>query len=498
MRLSVQQISLTEISADALVVNLFEGVKHPGGGTGAVDKALGGLITGLIEAGEIKGKLNEVTLLHSAGKLPSARVLVAGLGKGEAFDLDKVRQVSGTAARFLNEKGCRKVATILHGGGIGGIQPARAARAIAEGSLVGLHQLDAYKSQDKKRAVLEELVVAESDGDKLPGISAGLETGRAGAEATNLARDLVNDPPNIMTPSALAERARATAEQCGIAFEVLEREDMEKMGMGGILSVSRGSAQPPKLITMRYQKGDGPPLALVGKGVTFDSGGVSLKPANFMEDMKTDMAGAAAVIGAMKAICESGARANIVALLPAVENMPGGNASKVGDVIRYPNGKTVEITNTDAEGRLILADALLHAQKQGAREIVDFATLTGGCIVALGYVVSGIMGNDQKWVDRVIAAGAEAGEKMWQLPLFPEYDELNESAIADIKNAGGREASAIHGGVFLRQFIEEGVAWAHVDIAGTALLTKEKAYQVKGATGVGVRTMLNLALAESR
>lgn len=489
---------MTQVSADAVVVNLFEGVKQPGGGTGAVDHALDGLITQLIAAGEVKGKLNEVTLLHTGGKLPCARVLVVGLGEREKFDLERVRQASGTAARFLNQKGCRKVGTILHGGGVGGIDPALGARALAEGTFLALYELDTYKTKDKKQALLEELVVAELEGGKIPSIESGLERGRKGAEAANLARDLVNEPPNVMTPWALAEKARAVAEQCGLAFEVLEKDDMMELGMGGLVSVSSGSAQPPKLILMRYQEGEGPPLALIGKGVTFDSGGVSLKPASAMEDMKTDMAGAAAVIGVMKAICESGAKANVLGVVPAVENMPGGDAAKVGDVIRCLNGKTVEIISTDAEGRLILADAMVYAQRQGARRMLDVATLTGGCVVALGQVASGIMGNQQEWVEMIIAAGAEAGEKMWQLPLFADYEELIESPIADMKQGSGRDASPIQGGVFLKQFVEDGVPWAHIDIAGTAVLTKDKPYQAKGPTGVGVRTMLNLVLAQGQ
>lgn len=496
MQLNVEQVSLTDISADAVVVNLFEGVKRPGGGTGAVDRALDGLITQTIASGELKGKLNEVALLHTGGKLPCAKVLVVGLGEAEKFDPQRVRQASGTAARFLNEKGCRRVASILHGGGVGGIEPSLAARALAEGTLIGLHQLDAYKTKDRKQTLLQELVVADLGADKIPAIRAGLERGRKGAEATNLARDLVNEPPNVMTPTALVERARAVAEQYGLGFEALEKEDLEHLGMGGMLSVSSGSAQPPKLILMRHQAGDGPPLALVGKGVTFDSGGVSLKPANAMEDMKVDMAGAAAVIGAMKAICECGAKGNVLGVVPAVENMPGGNAAKVGDVIRCFNGKTVEITSTDAEGRLILADAMGYAQRQGATRMVDFATLTGSCIVALGNTTSGIMGNERQWVEGIVAAGEEAGERMWQFPLFPEYEELIESAIADMKQGGGREAGAIQGGMFLKQFVEDGAAWAHVDIAGTVLLAKDRPYQLKGATGVGVRTMLNLVLAQ--
>jgi len=362
---------------------------------------------------------------------------------------------------------------------------------------MGLHEFDTHKTKDKKQSVLEEVVVAETEAGKMAGIERGLERGMKGAAAANLARDLVNEPPNEMTPVVLAEKAKTEAERYGMGVEILEREQMEALGMGGMLSVSRGSAQAPKLVVMRYEGGKGRKVALVGKGVTFDSGGVSLKPATGMEDMKTDMAGAAAVIGAMGAICESGGAAPVVGVIPAVENMPGGNASKVGDVIRCLNGKTVEITNTDAEGRLILADAMVYAAKLGATRMVDFATLTGGCVVALGNAASGIMGNERGWVERVMGAGAEAGEKMWELPLLAEYEELMESAIADIKNAGGREASPIQGGIFLREFVEGGVEWAHVDIAGTAVLSKDRPYQAKGATGVGVRTMLNLIWSET-
>ena len=482
----------------ALIVNLFEGVTQPGGATGAVDAALDGAITRLIDEGEIKGKRGELTLVHTLGKLPAARVIVAGLGKQESFSVEVVRQVMGDAARLVRRLNVRKAATIAHGAGIAGMDPQTSGQAIAEGTYMGLYTFRQYKSasDDDTTAEVEDVLVVERDSDKLAALQQGIDKGRLLAESVIIARDLANEPANVLTPTELAERARQVAEAAGLEFSIIDEPQMAELGMGALLAVAAGSDQPPKLIVMQYHGdpgNDSNNLALCGKGITFDSGGISIKPAEGMGAMKGDMAGGASVIGAMKAIAALKPRINIMALVPATENMSGGSATRPGDVVRGMTGKSIEIENTDAEGRLVLADAIGYARQHGQRRIVDVATLTGAAVVALGNTTSAVLGNDQALVDRVIKAGNAAGERFWQLPMFEEYKELNSSTIADVKNTGGRPAGTITGAYFISEFAED-VPWVHLDIAGTARTDKERGYIVTGHTGVPVRTLVNLVL----
>jgi leucyl aminopeptidase len=326
-----------------------------------------------------------------------------------------------------------------------------------------------------------------------------MNKGRILSEATSLARDMVNEPANFMTPADMAEMATKLAETYGLEVSILERERMEELGMGALLGVAQGSQQPPKFIVLNYKEGDsdGIDIALIGKAITFDSGGISIKPSNGMEEMKGDMAGGASVIAAMGAIARLKPRINVLALVPATENLPSGAAIKPGDVVKSMNGKTIEVINTDAEGRLALADALGYANQNGAKLIVDVATLTGAMQIALGDVCTGAFGNDQELVDGIIAAGAEAGEKIWQMPMYEEYKELNKSSVADVKNVGGRMAGSITAAQFLAEFAGD-TRWVHLDIAGTFMADKTKGYLVKGATGVPVRTLVNLVLSLSR
>ncbi len=483
---------ITEIQADALVVNLFEEVKQPGGATAAVDKALDGAVSQLIDQGEIKGKLGEVTLIHTLGKLPARIVATAGLGKKEEFNLDKVRRVTGDFSRLLRKSNCHSVATILHGAGTGSIEPQDSAEAITEGSLLGLYNFTRYKKPEYEE-IAEMLVI--SDSSQLTAVSRGIGNGKIMAEATVIARDMVNEPANQMTPARMAEIAEETANKYDLEFKVLDSRDMEAMGMGALLGVASGSSQPPKLITLGYK---GNPdsrntAGFLGKGVTFDSGGISIKPSEGMGEMKDDMAGGAAVMAALAAIAHLKCKINITAIIPAVENLPSGNALKPGDILKAMNGKTIEIISTDAEGRLILADALSYAVKQSLSPLVDLATLTGACRVALGTGYSGLFSNNQRLANEIVKAANKTGEKMWQMPLPEEYKEQNKSLIADIKNTGNRYGGAITAALFLAEFIDD-VPWAHIDIAGTASSNKESGYTVKGATGVGVRTLTELAL----
>jgi len=488
--------NLVELPIEAIVVNLFEGVKTPGGATGAVDQALGGVISGLIERGEIKGKLGEVSLLHTLGRIPPERVVVVGLGQRERFNLDRVRQATASALRFLRKLGVKRAASILHGAGAGGIDRQLSAQAIAEGGLLGLYAFKKHKTVDPEPGELEELLLVERDESRLPEMNEGIRLGRVLAEAANFARDLVNEPANALTPTKMAEAATELAEKYELELEVLEREKMEELGMGALLGVAQGSQQPPKFIILSYRgdRGSRDVLGLVGKGITFDSGGISIKPSEGMGEMKGDMAGGAAVLATLKALGELKPRINVTGLVPATENMPSGTALRPGDILKAMNGKTIEVVSTDAEGRLILADALCYARRLGLSPVIDVATLTGACHVALGDVCSGAFGNDQGLIAQLMELGEEMGERLWQLPLYEEYKEQNKSEVADIKNSGGRWGGAITAAQFLAEFIED-TPWVHLDIAGTAFLEKERGYFSKGATGIPVRTLVKFALA---
>jgi len=470
-------------------------MEQPDGATAGVDKALDGVISQLVGQGEIKGKLNEITVIHSLGKLPAVRVVVVGLGKQEELSLDKVRGAVGETCRLLRKKGVDSVASIAHGAGTGDINPESAAQAIVEGALLGLYSFRRHITKEAEQSEIRQLIIVDADEARLPALEQGCQRGKILAEAANLARDMVNEPANYMTPTRMAEEAARLAETYGLKLEVIEREQMRELGMGALLGVAQGSQQPPKFIVFSYRgtDSDEPDIALVGKGITFDSGGISIKPSEGMGDMKGDMAGGAAVMAAMAAIAQLKPRINAMAIVAATENLPGGSALKPGDVLTAMDGKTIEIVSTDAEGRLTLADALGYARKQGAKNIVDVATLTGAMRVALGNVCSGAFTNNQELVDRVIAAGAQAGEKIWQMPMYEEYKEQNKSEVADIKNTGGRPAGAITAAQFVGEFAGD-TPWVHLDIAGTSMSDKVRNYVVKGATGVPVRTLVNLVL----
>jgi leucyl aminopeptidase len=490
--------NIATVKADAIIVNLFEGVKSPGGATGAVDKALDMAITALIKQGEFKGKFNEISIIHSLGKVPARIVTVVGLGKESDFTLDRIRTLSAELCRTLRRLNCRRIATIVHGAGVGGIEPEAASQAITEGSILGLYRFRKHVTKEEEDQEVAELLFIEREAAKLRGIERGCKRGKIIAEATCQARDWINEPANYMTPTDLAKVARKLAKDQNLELSILDREQMEKEGMGSLLGVAKGSCQPPKMIVLSYRGDKKSPkiLGLIGKGITFDSGGISIKPPDNMAEMKGDMAGAAAAMAAVSAVAQLRLKINVTAVVPATENLPGGNALKPGDILKALNGKTIEVVNTDAEGRLILADALSYAVKRGFTSLIDVATLTGACHVALGDVCSGIFGNAQELVDKVIKAGAEAGERLWQMPMYEEYKEQNKSDVADIKNSGGRYGGAITAAQFLAEFAG-GTPWAHIDIAGTSMTEKERGYLAKGATGVCVRTLINFAMNSS-
>jgi len=495
LEIAVTTGDISRFEADAIIVNLFEGTEDLSGDLAAIDAALDAGISRLIAQGELKGKLGENALVHTLGKLPAGRVVIVGLGKEPELTQDKIRGAVAGTCRMLRDKNLKNIATVAQGAGASGINYEATAQAIAEGALLGLYTFRRHITKEPEHGEIERLTIVEADQSNTAALEQGSRKGEILARATILARDMVNEPSNYMTPTDMAREASTVAETYGLAVEILEKEQMEELGMGALLGVARGSHQPPKFIIIHCKGRDSDEIdiTLVGKAITFDSGGISLKPSANMGEMKGDMSGGAAVIAAMAAIGQFKPAINVMALIPATENLPGGNALKPADILTSMEGKTIEIISTDAEGRLILADALGYARKHDTKRIVDIATLTGACVVALGTVTTGVFGNNQELVDQVIAAGTEAGEKMWQLPIFDEYKEQNKSAVADIKNTGGRDAGAITAALFVGEFAGD-TPWVHLDIAGTNMINKTRKYEVKGATGVPVRTLVNLVV----
>lgn len=506
MKIQVSKGDISQFTAEAVVVNLFEGVTQPDGGTGRVNEALGGLIADeLTETVRFKGSVGETLVLHTHKKLPARYVVLVGLGKADKLEAKTLRRASAAAIRACMGLKVKSVATLLHGAGIGGFEVEAAARLLAEGSLLGAYKFTKYKQNGKpngskedadtkqETVAIETLTVVEIEEARLPAITKGVQQGLCIAEQVNQARDWVFDSGNHVTPTYLKEQAEAIA---GLQCTVLDDQAIDQLGMGAFSAVKQGTSQPAYLIHLRYTPASGTPkkkITLVGKGITFDSGGLSLKPPQGQELMKSDMAGAAAVLATMKAVAAMPTlEVQVDAFIPTCENMPGGRAVKPGDIVRALNGKTIEINNTDAEGRLILCDALTYAQQQVAPdEIIDLATLTGACVIALGKVAAGMMGNTTTLQDSIREAGEHAGEKFWPLPLYEEYKDALKSDVADLINAGAKgEAGASAAGVFLQAFIEGECPWVHLDIAGPAYTGKDVPEVPKGASGFGVRTLL--------
>lgn len=491
MRIEVTAGDITTTQVDGIIVSLCEDSERLGLPTAAVvavDSLLGGAIGTLMDAKGFKGKPNEVTVLHALGRLPARLVAVCGLGKQGEVTVDRVRDAAAEGCRALRKLGCTSIATTLLGAGTAGLESAMSARAIAEGAGLGLYTFTKYKAPEGPEVDVVRIVVRDaSDVDVVRGAA---DMGMTLAEATNMARDMASEPANFMTPSRMAQISQDIAVTYGLQASVLGKDDMVSLGMGALLAVAQGSAEPPRFIRLDYAGADSasPRTALIGKGITFDSGGISIKPSEGMGEMKDDMAGGASVIAAMTAIARLKVKANVTALIPATENLPGGHAFRPGDVVKSMSGKTIEIISTDAEGRLVLADAINYAIREKMSPLVDVATLTGACVVALGKSYSGVFSNNEDVAQRFMRAAAIAGERMWRMPLADEYRELNKSQIADIKNTGNRHGGAITAALFLSEFAGN-VPWLHVDIAGTANSTKDSGVLVKGETGVPVRTL---------
>jgi leucyl aminopeptidase len=482
---------LDQIKADAIIIGYFEGTDNLTGVIAGIDKALDGVITQLITRKEIKGKLNEVNLIHTLNKLPAGLVSVVGLGKRNDLTPEKVRTATAAALRQLRHHGALDIAAAALGIDIAGISAENSAWAMTEGAILGLYAFHKHMTGEPDFQEVKQLTITEPDEAKLDGLKEGIRKGKITAEASILTRDMVNEPSNYMTPASMAATAKNLADAYKLKINVLEREQMQELKMGALLGVSQGSDRPPKFIVLRYQGNESEKIdvALVGKGITFDSGGISIKPSEGMGEMKGDMAGGAAVMAAISAIAQLKEAINVIAVIPATENMPSGSAFKPGDVLTAMNGKTIEIISTDAEGRLILADALAYTKTFDVKYIIDVATLTGACHIALGDVCTGVFGNNQELVDKIIAAGNDTGELMWQMPMYDLYKELNKSDVADIKNTGGRWGGAITAAKFLGEFVGD-TPWVHLDIAGTSALEKDRGYILRGATGIPARTLV--------
>lgn len=490
MEIKILNQSILDYNGDLLVVNLFAGVKIPGGATGAVDKALDGAISSMIKDGDITGKLGETVIFPTFGKIKAKKVMVVGLGKSENFGIEEIRKASGSAAMAAKRSKTKRVGTILHGAGIGGIDPQIAAQALAEGTILGLYEFNTYKKPEEK--VIDEFAIIEIDKSKIPPIDKGAHLGSILAESQNIARDFTNEPANNLTPEKFEKKVKEIIKGFGldekITITTMDKKEIEKLKMGALLSVGQGSDNEPKFITLRYKNSKGPLVVLIGKTLTFDSGGISLKSAEGMGAMKGDMTGGGVVFATTIALARTDTAINLLTIMPAVENMPSGKASRPGDIVQAMNGKTIEIISTDAEGRMTLADALCFAEREGAEIIADIATLTGGCAIAFGDVTAAVMGNDQELIGKLLNISKKTGERMWQLPLFEEYEEKMKSDVADIKNSAGRLASPITAGIFLKSFVAK-AKWVHIDIASKEFAEKDRFYQPKGATGFGVRTL---------
>ncbi len=481
-----------EANVQALVAPIFKDEKADSGILKELDDLSGGNISAALQSEEFKGKDGETLYLPLTGNTKAKRVLLIGAGEQAEYKAPGTAVVAGSAARFLRGKSVKSFALITRANA----DAVDTAAAAAQGVITSLFELDKYRTSDKEERTIDEVVVS-SDGASQADLDKGLERGQIIGESMNFTRDLANEPANVLTPTEMANRAKAMASEVGLSCEILEESQMEKLGMGSLLSVSLGSEQPAKMIVLKYEPANSTAdgnelLALVGKGITFDTGGISLKPAEGMDAMKYDMSGGATVIGTMRAIGMLKPSVPVLGVVAAVENMPDGKATRPGDVVTAMNGKTVEILNTDAEGRLILADAVAYAETQGATRIVDMATLTGAVVIALGDIYTGLLGTSQELMDEIISCSKEVGEKFWQLPIGKEYSAHIKSDIADIKNIGkGRKAGTIAGAVFIQEFVKD-AQWAHLDIAGTAWNDEPKPHHSKGPSGVAVRTLIRL------
>jgi len=494
MRITVDTCPFAAIETEALVTYIFEEENPIRGRVAELDQVAAGALRKLAASGEVTGKALEMTLLHYVAGVAGERILLVGAGKPEKFSSAELRKLAGAALRYLKARKVTRLAFLAREDNCN----AAAAQAIAEGLLLGDFESDKYKTEKKDDKAVEAAALAGWDAGTAAEAERGVARGRVIAESQNYARELVNEPSNHLTPRMLAERAEAMAREAGLGVEILDERKIAELKMGALLSVAQGSAEPPRLIVITYTppqtRPGAPVIGLVGKAITFDTGGISIKPAEGMEKMKYDMAGGATTLGVMRALAQLKPGVKVIAVVPATENMPGGRAQKPGDVQIALSGKSIEVVNTDAEGRLVLADGIAYARRLGCTHLVDAATLTGAIVVALANVNVGVFGSDPAFTDRLLASARATGEKMWPMPLDDEYREMIKSTIADIQNVGGgKGGGAITAAMFLKEFSEE-TPWVHLDIAGTAWLDEARPWAAKGASGVAVRALVDLVM----
>jgi leucyl aminopeptidase len=492
MQIQLETQPFASIQADALVTYVFDKENKLDGLLGEMDRAMNGRLSSLAANGEITGKMLETLLLHFPEGLASQKLLLVGAGKPDRFSLSDLRKIAGTAVRQLKSRGAKKIVFLAREGE----RDPAAAQAVVEGLIAADFESDKYRS-DRKNREIQSVGLAGFDAGLGVDLAAAVNQGTVIAESQNFARDLINEPSNKMTPRILAARAEAMATEAGLGIEILDERKIAELKMGALIGVAQGSVEPPRVIVLRYDpanpKPGAPVLGLIGKAVTFDTGGISIKPADKMYEMKGDMSGGAAVLYAMQVIGKLKPEVNVTGIIPTAENFPDANAQRPGDIFYAKNGKSIMVDNTDAEGRLILTDGLHLAGEEKATHILDIATLTGACVRALGLSVAGVMGNDSKLVAAVMQSGQNQGEAFWELPLPEEYKDLLKTPYADINNIGGPVAGALTAGLFLQEFVPARTAWAHLDIAGPFIREKDWKYYEAGAIGFGLKTLVDVA-----
>ncbi len=480
---------------EAIIVSRYQDVGKVDGAIAHLNKVLRGRLRTHLRSGEFQGKLNQVSILHINGELPAKRIVLVGLGKKTEVRIDSIRQAMGTVSKAMRLLGVTSFTLAAPEQGIARTTLEITSQAMIEGCLLGLYQFKYYQmSREKSPKPIRGITLLTREENGVGMMRAGAQRACVVAEAVNSVRDLCNHPSNVLTPSALASEARTIAKARGIRCTILDRVKTKKLGMGAYLGVARGSHEPPQFIVLEYTgvPRTANPIVLVGKAVTFDTGGISLKPSENMERMKADMTGGAIVLQTIRAIAKLKLPLNVVGIIPATENMPGGLATKPGDILTSLSGKTIEVLNTDAEGRLILADGLAYAMRYKPAAVIDIATLTGAVFVALGRHAIGVLGNDDALINRVKRIGEFIGERAWQLPLWDEYKEQIKSDVADVRNIGGRGGGTITAAAFLSHFVDDGCPWVHLDIAGTDWGESARPYIPKGPTGIGARLIIEL------
>jgi leucyl aminopeptidase len=494
MQITLESKPFGGIETEALVSYVFEETDPVQGRIAELDQAAGGLLRKLAKSGELTGKSLEFTMVHAPAGLKAARLLLVGAGKREQWNSAMLRKIAGAALRYLKSRSVKNLALLLREGNAS----EESAQVVTEGVLTADFEPDKYKTDKKNEKKIDcTWIAGYSEAERAAG-EKGLSKGRIMADSQNFTRDLVNEPSNKLTPSILAQKAEAMAKAAGLAVEILDEKKIADLKMGALLSVSKGSDEPPRMVVITYNpatvKPRAPVIGLIGKAVTFDTGGISIKPADGMEKMKYDMAGGATMIGVMRALAALKPGVKVICVVPSTENMPGGHAQKPGDIQTAMSGKTIEVLNTDAEGRLILADGVHYAKQLGATHLIDVATLTGAIVVALASVNVGVFGSDQAFTDKLLASAKAAGEKMWQMPIDDDYREFIKGTVADIQNIGsGKGGGAITGAMFIKEFTGDS-PWIHLDIAGTAWNDDAKPWLAKGPTGVALRTLVNLIM----